>query len=283
MIRRYASSVHLLSGYHRTKSRLLTERRHSSGEEECRTVINTESRVLLSLRIPFYVIIPFPQLGFFNLAGRIARYITEQGVPTFKFFMNNRGGEGKRLGLPDIDDGAFFKLFELAAQHGGMVCPHPENIEIAWVLRDRTMRADPEGRGGLAAWNATRPPFVEAEAVRKGIGLTGSAATVGGTLASAAGVTGWPVVATAVSAGATTYTLGSAIRDYYQGLDLAGRRQLMRTMLGNASFLKGVVDQQAQAASVAYNQAADQLDKADAHAASLRTRISEGSRGEVAP
>ena len=97
----------------------------------------------------------------------VPRYIADYGVPTFKFFMNNRGGEGKRLGLPDIDDGAFFELFELAAKHGGMVCPHPENIEIAWVLRDRTMKADPEGKGGLASWNATRPGFVEAEAVQR--------------------------------------------------------------------------------------------------------------------
>lgn len=110
----------------------------------------------------YHYIISTPE----QLAG-VPRYIAEHGVPTFKFFMNNRGGEGKRLGLPDIDDGAFFKLFEAAAAHGGMVCPHPENIEIAWVLRDRTMKADPEGRGGLAAWNATRPPFVEAEAVQR--------------------------------------------------------------------------------------------------------------------
>ena len=97
----------------------------------------------------------------------VPRYIADYGVATFKFFMNNRGGEGNRLGLPDIDDGAFFELFELAAKHGGMVCPHPENIEIAWVLRDRTMKADPEGKGGLASWNATRPGFVEAEAVQR--------------------------------------------------------------------------------------------------------------------
>lgn len=101
-----------------------------------------------------------------QLAG-VPRYVAEHGVPTFKFFMNNRGGEGKRLGLPDIDDGAYFRLFELAAKHGGMVCPHPENIEIAWVLRDRTMKADPEGKGGLSAWNATRPSFVEGEAVQR--------------------------------------------------------------------------------------------------------------------
>lgn len=89
------------------------------------------------------------------------------GVPTFKIFMNNRGGEGARLGLPDIDDGFLYRLCEAAAEHGGMVCPHPETIEIAWVLRDRMMRSDPDGGGGLATWNKTRPPFVEADAVQR--------------------------------------------------------------------------------------------------------------------
>ncbi len=89
------------------------------------------------------------------------------GVPTFKIFMNNRGGEGARLGLPDIDDGFLYRLCEAAAEHGGMVCPHPETIEIAWVLRDRLMKSDPEGKGGLATWNGTRPPFVEADAVQR--------------------------------------------------------------------------------------------------------------------
>ncbi|WP_137179715.1 dihydroorotase family protein [Roseomonas sp. AR75] len=91
----------------------------------------------------------------------------EKGAPSFKIFMNNRGGEGKRLGLPDIDDGFLLRLCEAAAAHGGMVCPHPETIELAWVLRERVMRADPDGKGGLAAWNATRPPFVEADAVQR--------------------------------------------------------------------------------------------------------------------
>jgi dihydropyrimidinase/allantoinase len=48
-----------------------------------------------------------------------------------------------------------------------MVCPHPENIEAAWVLRNRLMQQDPDGRGGLRAWNASRPPFVEADAVQR--------------------------------------------------------------------------------------------------------------------
>ncbi|MBW4092322.1 MAG: dihydroorotase family protein [Proteobacteria bacterium] len=101
-----------------------------------------------------------------QLAG-VPRYVQDYGAPSFKIFMNNRGGEGARLGLPDIDDGFLFRLCEAAAAHGGMVCPHPETIEIAWVLRDRARQADPDGTGGLATWNASRPPFVEGDAVQR--------------------------------------------------------------------------------------------------------------------
>ena len=101
-----------------------------------------------------------------QLAG-VPRYAREFGVPSFKIFMNNRGGEGTRLGLPDIDDGFLLRLCEAAAGNGGMVCPHPENIEASWVLRNRVMASDPDGKGGLKAWNATRPPFVEADAVQR--------------------------------------------------------------------------------------------------------------------
>src|SRR5215471_6263586 len=97
----------------------------------------------------------------------VPRYAREFGAPSFKIFMNNRGGEGARLGLPDIDDGFLLRLCEAAAENSGMVCPHPENIEAAWVLRNRLMKEDPDGRGGLRAWNATRPPFVEADAVQR--------------------------------------------------------------------------------------------------------------------
>ncbi|CAH0282332.1 dihydroorotase family protein [Roseomonas sp. CECT 9278] len=99
--------------------------------------------------------------------AEVAACIRDWGAPSFKIFMNNRGGEGKRLGLPDIDDGFLLRLCEAAAAHGGMVCPHPETIELAWVLRERIMRDDPEGTGGLASWNASRPPFVEADAVQR--------------------------------------------------------------------------------------------------------------------
>ncbi|MBN9305453.1 MAG: dihydroorotase [Devosia sp. 67-54] len=99
--------------------------------------------------------------------ARVPQYVDELGVPSFKIFMNNRGGEGKRLGLPDIDDAFLYRLAEACAAHGGMVCPHPENIEVVHSLRDKVMAADPEGTGGLASWNATRPPFVEADAIQR--------------------------------------------------------------------------------------------------------------------
>ncbi|WP_212525687.1 amidohydrolase family protein [Actibacterium sp. MT2.3-13A] len=109
-----------------------------------------------------------------QLAG-VPTYINEYGAPTLKIFMNNRGGEGERLGLPDIDDGYLFRLAEVAARHGGMVNPHPETIEVAWVLRERAMQSDPEGKGGLAAWDATRPGFVEADAVQRAAYLVNKA------------------------------------------------------------------------------------------------------------
>ncbi len=101
-----------------------------------------------------------------QLAGA-PRYAKEFGAPSFKIFMNNRGGEGARLGLPDIDDGFLLRLCEAAAANGGMVCPHPETIELAWVLRERVKQEDPDGKGGLRTWNRSRPPFVEADAVQR--------------------------------------------------------------------------------------------------------------------
>lgn len=97
----------------------------------------------------------------------VPRYIHEFGVPSFKIFMNNRNGEGQRLGLPDIDDAFLYRLAETSAAHGGMVCPHPENIEVAHYLRKAAMAADPDGKGGLASWNRVRPPFIEADAVQR--------------------------------------------------------------------------------------------------------------------
>jgi dihydroorotase-like cyclic amidohydrolase len=126
--------------------------------------------------------------------------LVARGAPTAKLFMNIRANEGARLGLPGTDDGFMFRLLETLAAHSGAVCPHPENIEIAWVLRDRVMRADPEGKGGLATWNATRPPFVEAEALQRVLMVSR--------------VTGTPVHAVHTSSGAA---LAEAVRQRRAG------------------------------------------------------------------
>jgi dihydropyrimidinase len=99
--------------------------------------------------------------------ARVPAYIADYGIPSFKIFMNNRGGEGKRLGLPDIDDAFLFRLAQACAEHGGLLCPHPENIEVVHFLREKVMAADPEGKNGLASWNESRPPFVEADAIQR--------------------------------------------------------------------------------------------------------------------
>jgi dihydropyrimidinase len=100
-----------------------------------------------------------------------------RGAPSAKLFMNIRGNEGARLGLPGTDDGFMYRLLEVLAAGNGVLCPHPENIEIAWVLRDRMLAADPEGKGGLTTWNATRPPLVEAEALQRILMLSRSTGT----------------------------------------------------------------------------------------------------------
>lgn len=94
----------------------------------------------------------------------ISTYVEKCGVPTFKLFMNFRGDEGKYLNIPGNDDGFLFRLLEKLAQNGAMICPHPENIEIVWVLRERTKNMD---LPPLRAWNETRPDYVEAEALMR--------------------------------------------------------------------------------------------------------------------
>ncbi|GAB3271493.1 dihydroorotase [Kineosporia babensis] len=94
----------------------------------------------------------------------IPGYITDYGISSFKFFMNFRGEEGAYLGLPGNDDGYMYDVLGMAADHGAMINPHPENIELVWKLKGRPID---ESRGPLAAWNASRPSFVEAEAVQR--------------------------------------------------------------------------------------------------------------------
>ncbi|MFC3721963.1 dihydroorotase [Neoaquamicrobium sediminum] len=99
--------------------------------------------------------------------SQISRYVRELGVPTIKFFMTSRGPEAERLGMENQDDGRLFRVIEELGKAGGMLCPHPENVEIVWALQERAKARDPDGQKGLVSWNEARPPFVEAEAVNR--------------------------------------------------------------------------------------------------------------------
>jgi dihydropyrimidinase len=92
---------------------------------------------------------------------QLPSYVEDLGVSSFKFFMNFRGGEGDYLKLPSNDDGFLWELLRRANDIGAMVNPHAENIELVWHLRGAAKAA---GGPDLVAWNAARPPIVEAEA-----------------------------------------------------------------------------------------------------------------------
>ncbi|HEX3689742.1 MAG TPA: amidohydrolase family protein, partial [Solirubrobacteraceae bacterium] len=94
----------------------------------------------------------------------VPSYTRDLGVSSFKFFMNFRGDEGKYLGLPGNDDGFLFDLMRAAADAGGMVDPHGENIEIIWNLRAQPA---PDDLSPLGIWNHTRPDFAESEAQQR--------------------------------------------------------------------------------------------------------------------
>jgi dihydropyrimidinase len=103
-------------------------------------------------------------LGTDEQVASIPDYVRELGVPSFKFFMNFRGEEGKYLGLPGNDDAYMYGLLGSAADAGALVCPHPENIELVWKLREQPRD---ETIPPLEAWYRSRPPVVEAEAVQR--------------------------------------------------------------------------------------------------------------------
>ena len=94
----------------------------------------------------------------------IPTYVKDLGVSSFKFFMNFRGEEGKRLGLPGTDDGFLYRLLRRTVETGSMICPHGENIELIWLLREEARALDAKP---LRVWYECAPPFVEAEALQR--------------------------------------------------------------------------------------------------------------------
>jgi dihydropyrimidinase len=86
------------------------------------------------------------------------------GVHTFKYYMHFRGDEGAYLGVSGTHDGLLYAMVEAIGAAGDLLMVHAENPEVVWTLEERLKR---DGRVDLAAWDDARPPFVEAEAVRR--------------------------------------------------------------------------------------------------------------------
>lgn len=93
------------------------------------------------------------------------RYVA-WGVSSFKFYMAYRGADGRNVGMVnECDDGLMLEGFRALAQHPQAVaCVHCENTE---VIGRYVQRVRASGRADLAAWNAARPAFAEAENVRR--------------------------------------------------------------------------------------------------------------------
>jgi dihydropyrimidinase len=89
-----------------------------------------------------------------------SRCHSELGLQSFKFFTAYKG----RKIAPGIDDGIIFALLRHIALEAPDALPmvHPEADEILQVLTSEVQR---EGRQGLPAWDAARPPLVEAQAL----------------------------------------------------------------------------------------------------------------------
>jgi dihydropyrimidinase len=95
------------------------------------------------------------------------RYVQEYGITSYKYFTSFRGAEGHYLGIQGTDDGYLFQYLRLVGRHEGAVaCLHTENIEVVWQLRKELQAA---GRDDLFAWDQSRPDWVEADCVHRGM------------------------------------------------------------------------------------------------------------------
>jgi dihydropyrimidinase len=99
--------------------------------------------------------------------AEMPRYMREYGITSFKYFTSFRGAEGHYLGIQGTDDGYLYQYLRLVGRHDGAVaCLHTENIEVVWQLRKELQGA---GRDDLSAWDESRPDWVEADCVHRGM------------------------------------------------------------------------------------------------------------------
>ena len=95
------------------------------------------------------------------------------GLTSFKFNMGYKGPHADLLGISATDDGAVYKGFRIISKLGppSIAACHTENIDIHLMLRDELIA---QGRNDYRVWNDSRPPFVEAECMRRAIYLAHS-------------------------------------------------------------------------------------------------------------
>lgn len=81
------------------------------------------------------------------------------GVTSLKMWMTSghSGGMG-------VDDGTIWQVMEIAARHGALVGLHCENDPVLRMLNERFLR---DGKTTPAYHRLSRPPLVEAEAIRR--------------------------------------------------------------------------------------------------------------------
>lgn len=97
-----------------------------------------------------------------NHIDELPTLVGEAGITSFKYYMSFRGDEGAYLGVEGTTDRQFYQILEAVRRHNGVLAIHPENIEVVWHLREQLIQME---RDDLAAWNDSRPPFTEAEAI----------------------------------------------------------------------------------------------------------------------
>lgn len=95
------------------------------------------------------------------------------GLTSFKFNMGYKGPHADLLGISATDDGAVYRGFRSIQKLGppALAACHAENIDIHLMLRDELLA---QGRNDYRVWNDSRPPFVEAECMRRAIYLAKS-------------------------------------------------------------------------------------------------------------
>ena len=98
----------------------------------------------------------------------------EVGLNSFKFNMGYKGPHADLLGISATDDGSTFRGFRTisAMAPPARAAVHAENIDIHLMLREELIAA---GRTDFAVWNESRPPFVEAECMRRAVYLAKTA------------------------------------------------------------------------------------------------------------